>query len=411
MKEKLNPGFCAKVSKPGRYADGGNLYLFVKDAQRKSWVFRYVNLAGVRRDMGLGPYGANFVTLAKARVLAGDARALLAEFKDPLMERKGEKQEARQAIANQLTFGQCAVRYIEANKAEWRNAKHTEQWSATLQTYAAPMWNLFVNEVDLRGVLRCIEPHWTTKTETMTRVRQRMEAVLGWATVRGYRSGDNPARWKGHLDHLLPKPQKLKNVQHRAALPYAETGSFMVALRSKTSLAAKALELQILTATRPGEIVGAAWEEIDLHAKLWTIPGERMKANREHEIPLSPQAVVLIKSLPRIDSSPFVFPGMNPKKPMSTNACLKLLKELRPGIVSHGFRSTFRDWAAEQTNFARDVIEHCLAHQLKDKAEASYYRSTVLPKRTKLMAAWAKYCDVIQKEQAGNVTPIGKAQA
>jgi integrase len=408
MKDKLSPAFCSKNTKKGRYADGGNLYLFVKDAERKSWVFRYVDLDGTRRDMGLGRYGAHYVTLAKARELAGEQRALIAEFKDPMEERRRLQQEAKQARAKRLTFGQCATQFIESNKHEWKNPKHTAQWSSTLETYAKPVWNMPVADIDTDDVVRCLEPHWTSKTETMTRVRQRIEKVMAWATVRKLRTGDNPARWRGHLDTLLAKPNKLKKVTHRAALPYAEVGQFMSELRAKDSLAARALELQILTATRPGEVVNATWDEFDLKAGLWTIPAGRMKAGKEHEIPLPTRAVKLLKALPRLAGCDWVFPGLNSIKPMTTAAGMKLLKELRPGLTQHGFRATFRIWAAEQTNFARDIIEHALAHQLKDKAEASYYRSTVLPKRRKLMAAWSDYCDVIQTQKADNVTPIGK---
>ncbi len=407
MKEKLTDTAC-RAAKPGRHSDGGNLHLFVKDAEHKSWVFRYVDLDGIRRDMGLGRYGAHYVTLAKAREKAGEQRALLDQFKDPIEERKKLLEEAKLARAKRLTFHQCATRYIEANKHEWKNPKHTAQWTATLETYAKPILKMYVKDIDTDDVVRCLEPHWTTKTETMTRVRQRIEKVLAWATVRKLRKGDNPARWRGHLDTLLAKPTKLKKVQHRAALPYAEIGQFMSELRARDSYAARALELQILTATRPGEVVNATWDEFDLKAGLWTIPKERMKAGKEHEIPLPGRAVELLKALPRIAGSDWVFPGLNPKKPMTTAAGMKLLKKLRAGLTQHGFRATFRIWAAEQTNFARDIIEHALAHQLKDKAEASYYRSTVLPKRAKLMAAWSDYCDVIRTEQVDNVTPIGK---
>jgi integrase len=262
-------------------------------------------------------------------------------------------------------------------------------------------------DIDTGLVLQCIEPIWTTKTETATRVRQRIEAILDWATARKYRKGENPARWRGHLDKLLPKPTKLKNVVHRAALDYQQAGTFMTKLREGDSMAAKALELQILTATRPGEVVGAMWSEFDLRGKIWTIPAERMKANKEHTIPLSPQAVELLKSIPRVTK--FVFPGVKLDKCMTTAAAMNLLKRIEPGITAHGFRSTFRDWAADQTGYAREVIEHAMAHQLKDKAEAAYFRSDMIEKRARLMADWAKYCDLIPVE-TNNVTPIRGAQ-
>jgi len=281
------------------------------------------------------------------------------------------------------------------NKAEWKNQKHTAQWTSTLDTYAKPILDMAVENIGQDDVLRCIEPIWITKTETATRVRQRIEKVLDWATVRKYRKGDNPARWKGHLDTLLPKPTKLKKVQHRPALPYAGMGQFMSELRKKDSLSAKALELLILTATRPIETFSAKWDEFDLDDKRWVIPSERMKAGKEHEIPLSDRAIELLNSVPRVSGSEYVFPGTKLDKPMSTAAGMKVLKSLRPGLHKHGFRSTFRDWAAERTGSDRLVIEHALAHQLKDKAEAAYHRATMLPKRKKLMQSWTDYCAVI----------------
>jgi integrase len=308
-------------------------------------------------------------------------------------------------LAKRLTFKQCADKYIDAHKAGWKNPKHAAQWPATLNTYAKLIMPVPVKDINTALVLQCIEPIWSTKTETATRVRQRIEAVLDWATARKYRSGDNPARWKGHLDKLLPKPTKLKKVIHRPALDYHQAGTFMAKLRDVDSMAAKALELQILTATRPGETVGAQWNEFNLKAKVWTIPAARMKAEKEHEIPLSTQAVKLIKELPHV--SDFLFPGVSLNKAMTTAAAMKLLKRIEPGITAHGFRSTFRDWCADQTAYPREVIEHALAHQLKDKAEASYQRSTVFPTRIKLMTAWSNYCDQVSGESA-SVTPIRK---
>jgi integrase len=406
MKEKLTARFCLKSTKAGRHADGGNLYFLVKPDGRKSWVLRFVDpVTGKRQDMGLGRFGKHYVTLAKAREAAADARALLDEFNNPIEERKRLQREAQQAIAKRLTFKQCADKYIEAHRASWRNAKHAQQWENTLKTHAANLMPIPVADIDTDMVVSCLEKIWATKTETATRTRQRIEKVLGWATVRKLRTGDNPARWKGHLDELLAKPTALKKVQHRAALPYSVAGAFMAKLREKDSLAAKALELQILTATRPGEIVGATWDEFDLTKKIWTIPASRMKAKKEHTIPLSPQAVKLLKSLPRIDDSDFVFPGMRPDKPMSTAAAMKLLKELHPGITAHGMRSTFRDWAGETTAYPREVIEMAMAHQLKDKAEAAYARGNLIDKRRLLMEDWANYCD-IEAQQDATVTPI-----
>ena len=390
---KLSAAFCTKVAKAGRYGDGGGLYLLVKPDLRKTWVFRFRDrITGRQCDMGLGPFGPHDVTLAAARVQAGMFRAMLREIppRNPIEARRAALQDAKLAHARHMTFGDCARRYIEAHKAGWRNGKHAAQWTATLETYATDLLPLPVAEIDTALVMKCLEPIWTDKTETATRVRQRMESVIDWATARKFRRGENPARWKGHLDKLLPAAAKLKNVQHRPALPYAEIGAFMIELRGVDTLAARALEFQILTAGRPGEVVGAMWNEIDLKGKTWTIPAQRMKAGKEHTIPLSPRAVEILKALPR--ASEFVFPGPTLKKGMTTSAGMKLLKQLHPGITAHGFRSTFRDWAAEKSSYPREVIEHALAHRLKDKAEASYQRGTVFPKRVKLMQAWARYC-------------------
>jgi len=400
----LSPGQVAKVTKPGRYADGGGLYLWVKPDGRKTWTFRWRDrVTGKQREAGLGSFTNQRVTLKQARDRADKYRDMVWSGLDPIAEKQKTLNEARAALAKRLTFKQCADKYIDAHKAGWKNPKHAAQWPATLNTYAKLLMPLPVAEIDQEHVLKCLETIWTTKTETATRVRQRIEAVLDWATARKFRAGENPARWRGHLDKLLPKPTKLKKVIHRPALDYHQAGAFMTKLRQGDSMAAKALELQILTATRPGETVGARWTEFDLDSKIWTIPAARMKAEKEHEIPLSTQAVKLIKSIPK--ASDYVFPGVSLDKAMTTAAAMKLLKRIEPGITAHGFRSTFRDWAADQTAYPREVIEHAMAHQLKDKAEAAYARSTVFPKRVKLMTAWANYCDRLPGDSA-NVTPI-----
>jgi integrase len=370
-------------------------------------MFRFRDrVTGKRHDMGLGRFGKYDVTLKEARESAGEARALLRQYQNPIIERQKLLREAKQAHANRITFKICRDRFIDANKAEWKNKKHTAQWVSTLDTYAKSILDMPVEEIGQDEILRCIEPIWITKTETATGVRQRIEKVLDWATARKYRKGDNPARWKGHLDTLLPKPSKLKKVQHRSALPYVEVGHFMSELRKKNSLSAKALELLILSATRPNETFSAKWDEFDLDGKRWVVPAERMKASKEHEIPLSDRAVELLSSIPRVSGSDYVFPGIKLAKPMSTAAGMKVLKSIRPGFHQHGFRSTFREWAAEQTSFQRLVIEHALAHQLKDRAEAAYHKATMLPKRIKLMQAWTDYCDVIPST-ADNESSIG----
>ena len=414
MRNKLSDAKC-KQAKPRwdeakgkhvtqRFNDGGGIYLMVKPDGRKTWVFRYRNrITGVQRNMGLGPFGPNDVTLEKARIEAGRQRDLLRDLKDPIDERRKVLNAARLEQARRMTFEDCFKGYLEDNREGWSNEKHAAQWESTVRTYAALLLPLSVADIDTDLVLKCLRPIWKTKTETATRVRQRIEAVLAWATVHKFRAGDNPARWRGHLDQILPKPTSLKKVKHMPALPYTEIGAFMETLRAKDSQAARALELQILTATRPGETVGARWDEFDLKAKTWMIPADRMKADKEHVVPLPDRALEIIKGQPKV--SDFVFPGVSLRRPMTTAAGMKLIKEIQPGITAHGMRSTFRDWAADCTSYPPQVIENALAHQLKDKAEAAYLRSTTMPKRVKLMKAWADYCATVP-EDTDNVMPI-----
>lgn len=407
IENKLNTTQVRNLKKVGRYNDGGGLYLYVKSPDRRYWVFRYRDrITGKHRDKGLGP--AWDVDLQQARDKAKDCRDALRDGFDPIDKDKQARIDAMLEKARQITFGECAKQYIEAHEAGWRNAKHAAQWTSTIDTYCIPILKLPVADVDTSLVMRCLEPIWSSKTETATRVRQRIESVLDWATVRNYRVGENPARWKGHLNKLLPMPSKLKKVKHRPALDYRKVGSFMSKLRKQHGLSARALELQVLTAARPGEAVGAYWKEFDLDAALWTIPAERMKANKEHEIPLSKQAVKLLKALPK--ASEFVFSGSKKGKHLTTDAGMKCLKGIEPDITAHGFRSTFRDWAADCTSYSREVCEHALAHQLKDKAEAAYSRSSQLEKRRRLMNDWAKYC-AIEVAPDASVTPIRKGKA
>lgn len=386
----------ALATKPGRHADGGGLYLLTKHDGRRTWIFRWRDrLTGKLRDKGLGIAGDQDVTLAEARERAAACRRVLRDGGDPIADPRRERDAARLERARRMTFGQCKDAYIAAHAAEWRSAKHADQWRATLTNYAKALLPLPVAEIDTAMVVAVLEPIWTTKTETATRTRQRIEAVLDWATARKLRTGENPARWRGHLDHLLASPNKLKAVTHRPALAYDEMAAFMVELRARQGFGARALELQILTATRPGEAAAATWGEFDLKAGVWTIPGARMKAGREHRVPLSPAAVALLKALPRHPySTPesFVFPGLREGQPMTTAAALKVLKELRPGVVAHGFRSTFRDWAADRTAYPREIAEAALAHTLKDKTEAAYKRTDLFEKRAKLMREWSTFC-------------------
>ncbi|HEY1588582.1 MAG TPA: integrase arm-type DNA-binding domain-containing protein, partial [Rhodanobacter sp.] len=388
-----------KTKKPGMHADGGLLYLLVKPDGRRSWIFRYRDrITGKLRDMGLG--AAWDVGLAEARERAATLRRKLRDGQDPLAIKHALKAEARTQHDKRMAFGRCAELYIEVHRSGWKNPKHAAQWDSTLRTHCAPIWKLSVDTIDTTQVMKCLDPIWTTKTETASRLRGRIESVLAWATVRGLRSGDNPAAWRNHLDQLLPARSKVKKVEHRAALPYADVATFMAELRQRDTLAARVLELQILTATRPGEAAGAQWAEFDLQDAVWTIPGDRMKAGKEHRIPLAPAVMKLLKALPQVDNN--LFPGVK-GKPITTDAAMKLLKELRSGLTAHGFRSTFRDWCAE-TGQPADVAEAALAHIVGDKTEAAYQRGDMLRRRAVLMKDWASYCASVRK--VDNVTAI-----
>lgn len=402
---KLTALKVKNLKSPGRYGDGDGLYLYVSKLGSRSWVFRYRDrTTGKHRDKGLGPI--RDVTLEQAREAAKDARVALRTGVDPIDARRDERAAAAQEQRRAVTFAHCMDKYIDAHQASWRNAKHAAQWRSTLDTYAAKLKPLPVAEIDTPEVLGALEEIWGTKTETATRVRQRIEAVLDWAAARKYRKADNPARWRGHLDKLLAKPTKLKNVTPRAALPYDAVADFMRTLKAQKGQAARALELQILTASRPSEVTGARWSEFDLDNSTWTVPGERMKAGKEHRIPLSPAGVKLVKHLPRLHDD-YVFPGAGKNATMTTAAPLKVLKEIRPGVVAHGFRSTFRDWAADLTTYPREIAEQALAHTLSDKTEAAYRRSDLFAKRAKLMADWARYCE---RRPAAGVSNIEEAR-
>lgn len=395
----------------GWHADGGNLYLFVRGTSR-GWVFRFTAPDGKRRNMGLG--SLEDVGLAAARESAKVLRAQTrhpTEPKDPLAERCAVRAQQRVEVAKLTTFAQAAAAFLTAKSHEWKNAKHAQQWETTLTTYAYPVFgHLPVASVDTGLVMKCLEPIWADKNETASRLRGRIESVLDWATVREHRQGENPARWRGHLDHLLAKPSKVQKVEHHAALPFAEMGAFMPALRAREGLGPRALEFAILTAARSGEVRGATWSEIDLTAATWTIPPARMKAGKEHRIPLSAPAIALIKSLPQLEGVDLLFP--NAKSAQLSDMTLgAVLKRMGQDVTAHGFRSTFRDWAGETTAYPREVIEHALAHQLKDKAEAAYARGSLFDKRRRLMADWAKFCGTVPRSECATVTPIRQGAA
>lgn len=389
--KELSSLAVGRLREEGRHAVGGvdGLHLRLAGASR-AWVLR-AKIGERRCDIGLGPYPE--VTLAEARDAAIDLRRQIRRGLDPLAERRATRMQSQAQGRPVVTFRSCADAYVEMNRAGWKNAKHIAQWSSTLETYAFPkIGDVAVAEVDTRAVLAILQPIWTTKTETASRLRGRIEAVLDWARVQGFREGDNPARWRGHIDKMLPPPRRVQTVTHHAALPYSDVPDFVKALRTRSGTSARALEFSILCAARGGEVRGALWDEFDVSEGIWTVPAERMKASKEHRVPLSPQALAVLESLPRFDKEPFVF-GAPGGGILSENAMTAVLKRMGRGdITQHGFRSSFRDWAGETTDYPREVIEHGLAHQLKDKAEAAYQRGDLLLKRKSLMRDWGSFC-------------------
>lgn len=393
----LTPKDVEHKKKPGYYCDGDGLYLQVTSTGAKSWIYRY-RLHERSREMGLGPVARDSAkkgrTLKDARMECRKWSLFVDQGIDPIDERNRQYESNKLEGGKKITFAECAEKYIEAHAAKWKNVKHVAQWRNTLETYANTVFGaLPVAEIDTALVEKALSAIWKEKTETASRLRGRIESVLDWATVKKLRVGENPARWRGHLDMLLPKPSKVTKVEHHPALPYAHMSAFMVKLRKESGTAAKSLEFTILTAARTSEVIQARWDEIDMPGKVFTIPAVRMKAKREHRVPLSPPALKLLKDMAKRKESEWVFPSIRAGKPLSNMAMLQLLKRMkRADLTVHGFRSTFRDWAAEQTNFPRDVAEMALAHSIRDKTEAAYRRGELFEKRAKLMAAWAVYC-------------------
>jgi integrase len=394
---KLSAAFV-KHAPAGRHFDGAGVWLYVSAAGARSWAYRYKH-KGKAREMGLGAS-----TLAEARSEAARWRSILKGGSDPIEHRKAEQAREKLAEAQGTTFKECAAAYIEAHRPGWKNAKHADQWANTLRDYADPVFGDWpVGDVDTDAVMRVLMPIWNTKTETASRVRGRIENVLDWAKVRGYREGENPARWRGHLDKLLPKRSKVAPVEHHTALPYASLPALMTEISVRDGTASRALEFTILTAARSGEVFGATWDEIDLEAQVWNVPAARMKARKPHRVPLSDQALAILGDMEKIRSSDFVFPGYRYNRPLSNVSMAHVLKRMGQGQYTvHGMRSTFRDWCAEQSSFPREVAEAALAHVLSNKAEAAYQRGDLFEKRRKLMQAWADYAaprtsaDVIQ---------------
>jgi integrase len=375
----------AKAKKPGLLADGGGLYLRIAPGGSKQFIFRYVH-NGRLRDMGIGP--THTVDLALAREKALEARRLRLEGIDPIEAKRARTAALQAADAKAKTFQQCAIEFMKDNSSEWTNARHRQEWASTLTRYVYPtIGSMPVQAIDTPLVLKVLKPIWDKTPETAARIRGRIKNVLGWATVHHYRQGDNPARWDGLLEHALPKRGK---VEHHAALPYAEVAQFMATLRDDTSVPARCLEFIALTAARLSEAIFATWDEIDLEAKTWTIPGSRMKAGSEHRVPLSDAAVAVVKQMAAIRQSAYVFPGRLAGKPIGDNVIWRLASGSNTTV--HGLRSTFRDWAAERTNFPREVAEMALAHSIPSAVEAAYRRGDLFEKRRRLMEAWGEFC-------------------
>ena len=385
-------------------SDGGNLWIYPQGSS-KPWFFRYT-INGRARQMGLGSYPHK--SLEKARAEADYYRKLLKSGIDPLEHRKAEALRKEFEAAKALTFTQCAARYILSHRHGWNNRKHAHQWVSTLKTYARPkIGSMPIAEVDTDAVLGILRPIWKTKTETAKRVQGRVENILDWATAREYRTGNNPARWRGHLSQLLPRPTRVRTVRHHPAMPYAEVPAFMAELVKDRGVAALALRFLVLTASRTSETLRAQWPEIDIVDRVWTIPAHRMKSRREHRVPLSGDAVAVLEALPRREGSPYVFPGARHGRPLSDMSLLQLMRRMGYGgesprgpCVPHGFRSSFRDWSGEVSSFPRDVAEMALAHVIQNKAEAAYRRGDLFDKRRDMMEEWADWC-----RQAGSGKP------
>jgi integrase len=392
----------ARLTEAGRYGDGDNLYLRVKPSGAKSWIFRY-EFKGRERALGLGPL--KDFTLDEARARARAARQQLRDGIDPVAARAAERDQRAAEAAKAKTFEQAAIEYFDSHQQKWTNAHYRGKFLSSLKMYAFPqIGKLPVAMIDTPLVLKVIDPIWKSKPDTANRVRGRIENILDWATVRGFRAGDNPARWSGHLSEALPA--KTAVTKHHTALPYTEVPAFVAQLAQQSGVPPQALEFLILTAARSGEIIGARWNEIDLDKQLWVIPKERMKEKREHRVPLVDRAIAILKELPR--EGDFVFIGARKGQPLGKNSFLKLIWTMgRNDITIHGFRSSFRDWAGETTAFPADLCEVALSHVVGGKVQTTYQRGDLLEKRRKLMEAWAAYCATPVKRSA-TVTPIRK---
>jgi integrase len=395
------------------------LYLLVRPSEsgglRASWVFRYETSAGGKRvgkHMGLGPL-ATF-SLAEARERARKQRQMLAEGIDPLQAKRDKKAAVKLEAAKALTFGAAAKQLVETHRLSWRNAKHAAQWRAVFEgssrssAATAVINDLPVGSIDTTLALKVLEPIWSVTPETASRVRQRCEAVINWASARGFREGPNPFQWRGHLDHLLPQPKKVRSVKHHPSLPYVEIGKFMSELRANGSVSALALQFTILTACRTSEAINATWREVDMRERTWTISGSRMKSGKEHKVPLCDAAIEVLEALPREDG--FLFIGARRGKPLSNMAMLEVMRGLRPGFVPHGLRATFRTWVAERTHYPHLVAELALGHTQSDKLMQAYQRGDLFEKRRQLMTAWSEFCAQLPAQTA-NIVSLQKADA
>lgn len=388
---KLNETQVKNLKLLGLHCVSERLYLSIKESGSKNWIYKY-RLNGKSREMGLGVYPLK--TLAKAREEVLEYNKLLSSVIDPIDYRNKARQAVKLESAKSKTFKDCAEAYIKSHKDAWKNKKHLYQWNATIQTYAYPVIeNMPIQDVDVASVMKILEPIWKTKSETASRLRGRIESIIDWATAHEFRKGENPARWRGHLKNLLPSTSKIAKVVHLAALDYEKMSSFMAELGARTEIAARALEFVILTATRTSETRNAKWSEFDFSKRVWTIPAERMKMGKEHKVYLNDKLLSILEQMKEIKAGDYVFFGRNSSNPLSDMAMLMLLKRMKyEDITVHGFRSSFRDWAAEKTNFSREVAEASLAHAIGDKVEAAYRRGDLFEKRQQLMEAWAEYC-------------------
>jgi integrase len=405
---KLAPNAAAKLDRAGLHSDGAGLYLSVGRNGARSWIFRF-RLAGRAREMGLG--STNVLSLSDARQKAQDARKLVAEGIDPIEARNARREARKLEAAKAVTFDQGADTYIAAHRSGWKNDKHADQWTSTIRTYASPViGKLPMQVVDTPQVLEVLQPIWTSKPETAHRVRGRIEKILDWAKVMKYRAGENPARWRGHLDYLLPARGKVKKVRHHPALPYRKLSEFMVVLRDQEGTAARALEFTILTTARTNETIAARFDQIE--NRVWTIGSEHMKGDRAHRVPLCARAIEIVEEMRGLARNEFVFPAGNSRgEHLSNMAMLNLLGRMGHGdITTHGFRSSFKDWARERTNFPNEVSEAALAHVIGDETERAYARGDLFEKRRKLMDAWANYC-AKPTQTSATVTPLRQRHA